>query len=178
MTGRGRTYKGDADLQTEAEEVVEMRLAAGLSQAQAASLVCVSTSVWRGWEIGRARPHMGLLKCFLLASGLKPGRRFAVAAERAAAKQRRRNEVQAAYHWATVGVYLARIRDAEIVPVYRRAFVAAYRQVLKARDADMPRKPVLRDANAAGDAAGRSAVGLPAVSLESAGSPRKGDGAG
>jgi putative transcriptional regulator len=51
------------------EEIIAARKAAGLTQTDAAGLVCGSLRAWQQWEAGDRRMHPGLWRLFLLESG-------------------------------------------------------------------------------------------------------------
>ncbi|MBU2734275.1 helix-turn-helix transcriptional regulator [Acidithiobacillus caldus ATCC 51756] len=51
------------------EEIRKVRLAAGLTQRQAAELIHSTTSAWESWEQGLRRMHPGLWELFLLKRG-------------------------------------------------------------------------------------------------------------
>ncbi len=48
------------------EEILAARQAAGLTQTEAASLVCGSLRAWQQWEAGDRRMHPGLWMLFSL----------------------------------------------------------------------------------------------------------------
>ena len=47
-------------------EIRTKRVAAGLTQAAAADLVCGSLRAWEEWEAGRRKMHPGLWRLFLI----------------------------------------------------------------------------------------------------------------
>jgi len=51
------------------EEIIAARKAAGLTQTEAASLVCGSLRAWQQWEAGDRRMHPGLWMLFGLLTG-------------------------------------------------------------------------------------------------------------
>jgi DNA-binding transcriptional regulator YiaG len=50
-------------------EIISARQAAGLTQTEAAGLVCGSLRAWQQWEAGDRRMHPGLWRLFLRESG-------------------------------------------------------------------------------------------------------------
>lgn len=48
------------------EEIRAARIAAGLTQREAAALIYATQSAWEDWEQGRRRMHPGLFKLFLI----------------------------------------------------------------------------------------------------------------
>lgn len=56
------------------DEIIGMRINAGLTQHQAADLVYSGLRTWQQWEAGDRRMHPGLFELFLLKTGqnIKP----------------------------------------------------------------------------------------------------------
>lgn len=52
------------------DEIRAARLAAGLTQREAAALVHATVSAWEEWEQGRRRMHPGLFELFLIKTGM------------------------------------------------------------------------------------------------------------
>lgn len=48
------------------EEIRAARIAAGLTQREAAALIYATQSAWEDWEQGRRRMHPGLFELFLI----------------------------------------------------------------------------------------------------------------
>ena len=48
------------------EQVRERRKLAGLTQTQAATLVCAKLRTWQDWEAGNVKMHPGLWELFIL----------------------------------------------------------------------------------------------------------------
>lgn len=53
------------------DQIRAARLAAGLNQNEAASLIISSKRSWENWEQGRVNMHPGLFDYFLIQSGQK-----------------------------------------------------------------------------------------------------------
>jgi len=58
-------------------DIIASRQAAGLTQTEAAHLVCGSLRAWQQWEAGDRRMHPGLWRLFLIASGTADDRAHA-----------------------------------------------------------------------------------------------------
>lgn len=64
MTNHPNRGKGGKCRNPKPAEIVRLREAAGLTQTEAAELVCSTLRTWQDWEAGIARMHGGLWRLF------------------------------------------------------------------------------------------------------------------